>query len=183
MPSPMPFHSFVYQHSLSCIVILAMNASNGYGGMGGGGMGGGGVAGGMMGGAMNGMNSGGNGLMTMGGNGMMPNNFGGGPPMTPGIGLGVAGRPMSMGREEDDGEEAVVYQIVYGKPGPMGIDIIPHTLEYSLKSGQRGIYTPWSLFTPLFSLTRPTRSILIYPDTYIETTSFDFSSTSIYPLK
>ena len=101
-----------------------------------------------MGGAMNGMNSGSNGLTNMGGNGMMPNNFGGGPPMTPGIGLGVAGRPMSMGREEDDGEEAVVYQIVYGKPGPMGIDIIPHTLEYSLKSGQRGDCIPWSLSTP-----------------------------------
>ena len=114
-----------------------MNSSNGYGGMGGG-MGGGG-AGGMMNGTMNGMNSMGSGMMMNngggnsmngGGNGMMSNSYSGGS-------LSAAGRGAPMG-EVDDGEEAVVYQIVYGKPGSMGLDMRPHSLEYSLQSGQKG---------------------------------------------
>ena len=92
-----------------------------------------------MNGTMNGMNSMGSGMMMNngggnsmngGGNGMMSNSYSGGS-------LSAAGRGAPMG-EVDDGEEAVVYQIVYGKPGSMGLDMRPHSLEYSLQSGQKG---------------------------------------------
>ena len=146
-----------------------MGGSMGGGGMGGGmggmgsGMGGGmGGGSGMMTGSMNGMNSGSNAMMTNsygGGNGSLAStNTNRGPPgRTPapmGMGMGV-GMGMGIG-ESDDGEEAVVYQIVYGKPGPMGIDLRPHSVEYSLNSGQKGD----DLFYPFHFCYYMSRSLL-----------------------
>ena len=47
-----------------------------------------------------------------------------------------AGGGLSMSNAADDDEEAVVYQIAYGKPGPLGMDLAAHMLQYAVGPGQ-----------------------------------------------
>ena len=79
-----------------------------------------------------------NGSLSNAGGHLMNNHVGGG--MNNGQ-IGNNG-PMGMASEEDDGEEAVVYQIVYGKPGPMGIGLRPHSVEYSIDGQRKKAHVP-----------------------------------------
>jgi hypothetical protein len=77
-----------------------------------------------------GMNSGMNNSMNSGMNSGMNNsmNFGPGP-----MGSGSLGSTSSSTTVADD--EAVVYQIAYGKPGPIGLTLSPHALSYEVSPG------------------------------------------------
>ena len=79
-----------------------------------------------------------NGSLSNAGGHLMNNHVGGG--MNNGQ-IGNNAR-MGMAAEEDDGEEAVVYQIVYGKPGAMGIGLRPHSVEYSIGGQRKKAHVP-----------------------------------------
>jgi hypothetical protein len=43
---------------------------------------------------------------------------------------------MGLRNDSEDEEEAVVYQLVYGKPGSMGIELCPHRVQYQGPGGR-----------------------------------------------
>jgi hypothetical protein len=63
----------------------------------------------------------------------MNNNMNFGPGPMGGGSLGSSSSSSSSSSVPDD--EAVVYQIAYGKPGPIGLTLAPHALSYEVSAG------------------------------------------------
>jgi hypothetical protein len=66
------------------------------------------------------------------------------------------GGGLAMSSSADDEEEAVVYQIAYGKPGPLGMELGAHVVQYSIGPSQAvSAYVPVVISGPPGSPMRP----------------------------